>query len=153
MKRVKEIPNFICLLQNLQTLILDGCTTVEELPRDVQNLSRLTMQSITTKQRFLPENGVGRLICLRFLAITGCQNLKYLPQGIHLLTSLTTLIFRDCNTLTLLTLMYFILQKLAVEFDNAMMSACLKGYHRMGKQFGSYSKHKLMYFLECFYTT
>ncbi|MFQ6641809.1 hypothetical protein Gotur_015759 [Gossypium turneri] len=150
MKRVKEIPNFICLLQNLQTLILDGCTTVEELPRDVQNLSGLTMQSITTKQRLLPENGVGRLICLRFLAITGCQNLKYLPQGIHLLTSLTTLIFRDCNTLTLLT---FILQKLAVEFDNAMMGACLRGYYRMGKQFGSYSKHKLMYFLECFFIT
>ncbi|KAB2032773.1 hypothetical protein ES319_D05G400300v1 [Gossypium barbadense] len=120
MKRVKEIPNFICLLQNLQTLILDGCTTVEELPKDVQNLSGLTMQSITTKQRFLPENGVGRLICLRFLAITGCQNLKYLPQ---------------------------------VEFDNAMMGACLRGYHRMGKQFGSYSKHKLMYFLECFFIT
>ncbi|TYI85037.1 hypothetical protein E1A91_D05G409900v1 [Gossypium mustelinum] len=117
MERVKEIPNFICLLQNLQTLILDGCTTVEELPRDVQNLSGLTMQSITTKQRLLPENGVGRLICLRFLAITGCQNLKYLPQGIHLLTSLTTLIFRDCNTLTLLTVgRVFILFNININF-------------------------------------
>ncbi|OMO51039.1 Disease resistance protein [Corchorus capsularis] len=96
-----EIPNDICKLPLLQTLILEGCEKVEKLPTDIRNLSALNMLSITTKQGFLPENGVGCLTRLRYLAIIGRPNLKYLPQ-LHLLTSLRTFIIRDCNSLTAL---------------------------------------------------
>ncbi|OMO71347.1 hypothetical protein CCACVL1_18271 [Corchorus capsularis] len=92
-EELSEIPNSLCKLQTLQTLMLQGCLNI------FKSMAGLRMLTITTKQSYLPENGISSLNSLWYLSIIGCRNLKYLPQGIYLLTSLRTLVIRDCEEL------------------------------------------------------
>ena len=64
-KKIKRLPDSICKLQSLQSLSLSGCDELEELPRDIRNLVSLRTLMITTKQRCLQENGLGRMKSLR----------------------------------------------------------------------------------------
>ncbi|XVF41677.1 hypothetical protein PTKIN_Ptkin01aG0299200 [Pterospermum kingtungense] len=95
---IKKLPNFICKLQSLQTLII-GSLGLEELPRDMKYLINLRMLAISTRQRVLSENGLEHLKSLRFLGLFGCQNLEYLFEGFQNLTSLCTLIIGECENL------------------------------------------------------
>jgi hypothetical protein len=65
---IELLPASITKLQNLQTLILDWCSKLKELPKDTRNL-----------------------INLRHLELRGCDNLTHMPCGLGKLTALQTL--------------------------------------------------------------
>uniref|UniRef100_A0A2N9HU68 Rx N-terminal domain-containing protein n=1 Tax=Fagus sylvatica TaxID=28930 RepID=A0A2N9HU68_FAGSY len=75
---IKKLPNSICDLQNLESLILFGWDELEELPRDIRD----------TKS--FPE-GIQRLTALRRLGFIDCESLISLPQGLKHLTALESL--------------------------------------------------------------
>ncbi|KAI9161538.1 hypothetical protein LWI28_018433 [Acer negundo] len=97
--KMKKLPNSICKLQSLQTLSLEGCKELQELPRDIRYLISLRTFFLTTNQKCLPENGIGRLNSLRFLQISSCGNLEYIFEDIGGLKALRTLMIVECPNL------------------------------------------------------
>ncbi|KAK6243389.1 hypothetical protein QUC31_009798 [Theobroma cacao] len=65
---MEYLPEAVCELRNLQSLIIRGCSFLKKLPVRI-----------------------GNLINLRYLSIVGCHGLTYYPKGIDKLTSLMTL--------------------------------------------------------------
>ena len=102
---IKQIPNSICKLHNLQTLILD-CKNLERLPKGIRNMISLRFFVVTINQECLLEKAIGCLNSLRVLFIARCENLKCLFEGDkHLnLINLRTLTIAQCPRLTSLSL-------------------------------------------------
>ena len=102
---IKQIPNSICKLHNLQTLILD-CKNLEPLPKGIRNMISLRFFVVTINQECLLEKAIGCLNSLRVLFIARCENLKCLFEGDkHLnLINLRTLTIAQCPSLTSLSL-------------------------------------------------
>ncbi|XP_037497024.1 disease resistance protein RPV1-like [Jatropha curcas] len=98
---INRLPNSICKLQSLQTLLLGDCYGLEELPKNME-LINLRCLWITTKQRYLPVGGIGCLKSLQYLFITDCDNLESLCEDIQGLKRLQTLVIRDCDSLVCL---------------------------------------------------
>ncbi|KAF2307982.1 hypothetical protein GH714_034063 [Hevea brasiliensis] len=92
---IKKVPNSICKLQNLQSLLL----ATEELPNDIRYLISLRFLSFSTKQKCLAKNGLGCLTSLRLLCISGCENLEYLCEDMQGLKHLRTLTIFRCESL------------------------------------------------------
>ncbi|KAM3738941.1 hypothetical protein ACB098_09G167700 [Castanea mollissima] len=86
-KKIKKLPDSICDLQNLETLILLGCNEIEELPRDIRKMVSLRIQ---------------RLTALRYLGFGYCKSLISLPQGMRHLTALECLGIGNCEKLNLM---------------------------------------------------
>ncbi|GMN28811.1 hypothetical protein TIFTF001_002183 [Ficus carica] len=99
--KIKKLPNSICKLQRLQTLRLENCKELLELPRDMKCLIQLRFLSITTTQRRFSKNGIECLASLRTLFIGHCKNLVVLPHNMRRLTALETLVIGDCENLIL----------------------------------------------------
>ena len=118
-KQIKKLPNSICDMQNLETLILDGCGGLEELPRDIRKMISLRYLWITTKQSRLLENGIECLYSLRTMIFYKCLKLESLPEGIQCLTSLRRLEFTSCESLMSLPrgLKYLIELESLIIFD------------------------------------
>ena len=98
-EHIKKFPNSICELQNLETLMLDGCKELEELPRDIRKMISLRYLLILTKQMCFPHNGIGCLRSLRTLIFHNCPKLEYFLDGIQHLTALRRLSFERCESL------------------------------------------------------
>ncbi|KAM4091893.1 hypothetical protein ACJW30_09G170900 [Castanea mollissima] len=104
-RRIKQLPDSICKLHSLQTLLLDNCSNLERLPKGIRDIIRLRHLELTTKHTCLSEKAVGCLDSLRFLAISGCENLKCLFEGMEgRLTCLRRLIVDECPRLSFLSL-------------------------------------------------
>uniref|UniRef100_A0A2K2ARC9 Rx N-terminal domain-containing protein n=1 Tax=Populus trichocarpa TaxID=3694 RepID=A0A2K2ARC9_POPTR len=109
--KLKRFPKSIFKLQNLQALILgDG---FEELPKDVRCLISLRLLFLITKQKRLPEGGVGCLGSLQILLIAGCENPEYLCEDMQGLKSLRKLCIGGCKNL--ISLPRSSLQTFAIE--------------------------------------
>ena len=98
-KKIKKLPDSICDLQNLETLMLQGCDEIEELPRDIRKMVSLRYFEITTKQLRLPANGIECMSSLRYLSFNNCGRLECFNEGIQRLTALRSLSFCNCESL------------------------------------------------------
>ncbi|CAK7338786.1 unnamed protein product [Dovyalis caffra] len=95
--KLKRLPKSLFKLQNLQALFLgDG---LEELPKDVRYMISLRLLLLNTKQKRVPEGGIGFLECLQVLFIGECENLEYLCEDMQGLKSLRRLVIGQCNSL------------------------------------------------------
>ncbi|XP_059462679.1 putative disease resistance protein RGA4 [Corylus avellana] len=100
---ISKLPNSICKLYNLQTLLLQSCVRLEQLPKDIRKMINLRYLTVATLNTCLFENGIC-LNSLRFLLINKSRRLKILFQGMDVcLTNLQTLVVSMCPTLTSLT--------------------------------------------------
>jgi Leucine-rich repeat (LRR) protein len=93
-----RLPKSIFKLQNLQALLTgDG---LEELPKDVRYMISLRFLLLCTKQKRLPEGGIGCLECLQTLFIVECENLENLCEDMQGLKSLRKLVISGCDSLS-----------------------------------------------------
>ncbi|KAL5761219.1 hypothetical protein ACOSP7_019749 [Xanthoceras sorbifolium] len=97
--QIKKLPNSICKLQKLETLMFEGCDELKEIPRGLRYLISLRALTLTTKQKRLPENVIGCLNSLQTLEISKCENLEYLCDDIDRLKALRTLLITGCPSL------------------------------------------------------
>uniref|UniRef100_A0A2N9HQU2 Uncharacterized protein n=1 Tax=Fagus sylvatica TaxID=28930 RepID=A0A2N9HQU2_FAGSY len=98
-RRIKKLPNSICDLQNLESLLLSACDELEELPRDLRKMVSIKYFEITTKQTCLPTNEIMSMCSLRDLYFRKCPGLESFPEGIQRLTALRRLDFTYCESL------------------------------------------------------
>lgn len=96
---IKKLPNSICKLHNLQTLLLHGCSRLERLSKGTGNMISLRYLAVTSKYLCLLENESFK--SLRSLSLFSCLKVKVLFQGMDgCLTNLRTLVICDCPSLT-----------------------------------------------------
>ncbi|TXG70362.1 hypothetical protein EZV62_005297 [Acer yangbiense] len=88
---MKKLPNSICKLQSLQTLSLEGCKELQELPRDISSWRNL---------EYIFED-IGGLKALHTMMIVECPSLLSLPHGVKNLSSLENLCLWKCEKLNL----------------------------------------------------
>jgi len=100
---MERLPKSLFKLQNLQALVTPG-EGLEELPKDVRYLISLRFLLLVTKQKRLPEGGIGCLKFLRTLLIVRCENLENLCEDMQGLRSLRKLVIYECNSLISLPL-------------------------------------------------
>ncbi|KAM3691139.1 hypothetical protein ACJW31_09G172800 [Castanea mollissima] len=103
---IKRLPNSICKLHGLQTLLLENCYNLEQLPKGIGDIIKLRFFIVTTKHTCLSEKAIGCLSSLRSLWIWRCVNLKCVFEGMEegRLTYLRTLVVGNCPNLTSLAL-------------------------------------------------
>ncbi|KAL5206850.1 hypothetical protein ABZP36_035059 [Zizania latifolia] len=97
--KIKSLPNSLCKLVNLQTLQLAWCKELEGLPRDVQRLVSLRYLILTSKQQYLPKDGLGCWTSMVFLQIRACPMLTSLTEGFGSLSALRELFVFNCPKL------------------------------------------------------
>ncbi|XP_023528691.1 putative disease resistance protein RGA1 [Cucurbita pepo subsp. pepo] len=95
------LPNSITKLYNLETLILDWCDCLQELPKDAKNWMKLRYLSLTRnwKIKFLPDS-IAELHNLETLILQHCSRLRELPKDIKKCVNLKHLDLHGCNALT-----------------------------------------------------
>ncbi|TVU08653.1 hypothetical protein EJB05_42064, partial [Eragrostis curvula] len=98
-KKLKCLPNSLCKLVNLQMLHLGRCDQLEELPRDVHKLVNLVWLYVTTKQKYLLNQGFHGWSSLAFLRINNCPELISLTEEFGSLSALQELHIFSCPKL------------------------------------------------------
>ncbi|KAL4649621.1 hypothetical protein ACB092_01G027300 [Castanea dentata] len=127
--QIRELPNSICKMHNLQTLRLLNCNKLKQLPVGLSNMISLRHLLVKTNHTCLLENGVG-LKSVQFLCISRCPRLKCLFEEMEgHLTNLRTLIFYECKSLSSLSL---ILKHLPA-LENLMIADCGENCLREGE--------------------
>ena len=87
-RKIKKLPNSICDLQNLETLILWDCEDLEELPRDIRKMVSIRYFGITTRQTHLPSKGIECMCSLQHLSfyrcIAGVRNIQNKSKSLYI---------------------------------------------------------------------
>ncbi|CAH1435356.1 unnamed protein product [Lactuca virosa] len=94
--RVEHLPNSICMLKNLKTLLLTSCKVVMNLPEDIGLLESLEELSLAfCKIRDVPSS-ICKLTHLREFDLGFCDQLERLPEKLGDLKSLEELNVQAC---------------------------------------------------------
>ena len=94
--KLMRIPPAVCLLRNLQSLIVDD-NMITDIPDDIGNLCSLVSLSVAHNDISFLSPAISRLVQLRRLCLDGNQRLSNFPDSLLCLTELTALSMRECS--------------------------------------------------------
>ncbi|KAJ9180965.1 hypothetical protein P3X46_009145 [Hevea brasiliensis] len=95
-KRIRYLSESICLLKNLVTIDLSGCSDITRIP-DISGNVRFLYLSDTAIEEI--PSSIGLLSRLSCLDLTNCKSLKNLPCDVSMLASLEKLILSGCTSI------------------------------------------------------
>ena len=94
---LEMLPQYICTLQNLETLDLYSCQALVSLPDSIGNLLNLLSLNLSRCSSLLSlPNSIGRLHKLRKLDLSFCQ-IQTLPESLSCLSNLQMLKLNYCH--------------------------------------------------------
>nr|XP_015895784.1 putative disease resistance RPP13-like protein 1 [Ziziphus jujuba var. spinosa] len=85
---IKEVPDIICSLHTLQTLIMHSCLELTQLPVIIDSLKHLRYLDLSGSAIERMPNTVCNLHDLHTLKLNGCEELTLLPSNIIMLSNL-----------------------------------------------------------------
>ncbi|XP_060669069.1 putative disease resistance RPP13-like protein 1 isoform X1 [Ziziphus jujuba] len=85
---IKEVPDILCSLHNLQTLILYFCLELTQLPDTIDNLKHLRYLDLSYSAIERIPDTICNLHDLHTLKLNGCKELTVLPSNITMLSNL-----------------------------------------------------------------
>nr|GMD06379.1 putative disease resistance protein RGA3 [Ipomoea batatas] len=95
--KVETLPDTICSLENLRTLVLQNCDQLSRLPDKIGDLNQLRYINLSeSKVKKLPET-ICSLENLQTLVLKGCMFLSTLPEGIGNLVELRYIDLNGCG--------------------------------------------------------
>ncbi|XP_060670117.1 putative disease resistance RPP13-like protein 1 [Ziziphus jujuba] len=86
--KIKELPDIICSLCNLQTLIVNSCCELTRLPDTIDNLKHLRYLDVSDTAIERIPNTVCNLQNFHTPYLCGCEELTLLPSNITMLSNL-----------------------------------------------------------------
>lgn len=99
-EQLQDLPDALCSLASLRTLVLRWCANLHALPQCIGALTRLQALDLAgcTQLAALPPS-IRHLAALQALGLWGCEQLQALPESIGSLAKLQTLVLAECTKL------------------------------------------------------
>nr|GEX74401.1 disease resistance protein (TIR-NBS-LRR class) family [Tanacetum cinerariifolium] len=94
---IKHLPDSICMLKHLKSLITVGCDVLEKLPNDLGQLDSLEKLYVRSKKIECLPDSICLLKCLKHLHLGRCALLEKLPEDLGRLECLEKLDITDTN--------------------------------------------------------
>ncbi|KAJ9552412.1 hypothetical protein OSB04_016457 [Centaurea solstitialis] len=129
-KKIKHLPDSICMLKHLKTLRLEDCHLLEKLPEDLDGLERLEVICLLRclNLRDIPDN-ILKMKHLKCFDLNGCIHIEKLPEELGCITCLREL-YIEGTSIAHLPLSIVLLEGLHIKGSTLLHQSCTSTFDR-----------------------